>query len=115
MKSINQLNIFELNITQKSSPLWLYQHFILPRRHFQKSGTTFTIQDIVEWAKRPLPGKDIFLVGEAFGPERAWCQGAIVSAQHALREGWAIDPGSHGGGYYEYHKYHLHDHHDTTS
>ena len=33
----------------------------------------------------------MFLVGEAYAPVfRAWCEGALLSAQLALEEGWGI-------------------------
>lgn len=46
--------------------------------------------DISNWAKRPFPGENIFVIGEAFHPFRGWCEGSIVSSQNALKEGWGI-------------------------
>ena len=44
-----------------------------------------------DWAKRPFPGKNLFIVGEAYHPIRGWIEGALKSAQNALREGWSVE------------------------
>ncbi|XP_032219406.2 uncharacterized protein LOC116602233 [Nematostella vectensis] len=58
--------------------------------HFQKPGTTFSMEDISNWAKRPFPGENLFIIGEAFHPFRGWCEGSIVSSQNALQDGWGL-------------------------
>lgn len=68
----------------------IFNHFF---RHFQKPGTPYSMVDISNWAKRPFPGENIFIVGEAFHPFRGWCEGSIESSQNALRDGWGIQVG----------------------
>ena len=49
--------------------------------------------DVKKWAKRPFPGEEIYLVGEAFSSQVGWNEGALSSAYNALKEGWEIsDP-----------------------
>lgn len=59
-------------------------------RHFQKPGFNYTLADVSNWAKRPLPGLDIFFIGDAYNRLRGWTEGAILSANNALLEGWKI-------------------------
>ena len=59
-------------------------------RHDNKVGTNVTLTDIYNWAKRPLPGKEIYLVGEAYGLTRHWCEGALETAVNVLKEGWGL-------------------------
>ena len=44
----------------------------------------------MKWAKRPLPGKDVFIVGEAYSVLTERNEGALQSAYNALKEGWKI-------------------------
>ena len=44
----------------------------------------------MKWAKRPFPGKEVFIVGEAFSILTGWNEGAFLSAYNALKEGWEI-------------------------
>ena len=53
-------------------------------------GANFTLKDIYNWAKRPLPGEEIYLVGEAYGLLRGWSEGAVQTAVNALKEGWSL-------------------------
>ena len=46
--------------------------------------------DVSNWAKRPFTGRDIFTIGDAYNPLRGWTEGAILSANNALFEGWRI-------------------------
>ncbi|KAJ7385307.1 hypothetical protein OS493_016381 [Desmophyllum pertusum] len=57
-------------------------------RHIQRAGTHLSAFKVVDWAKRPFPGRDLFMVGEAYHPLRGWIEGALLSAHNALREGW---------------------------
>ena len=59
-------------------------------RHFQKSGSNITLSEVSNWAKRPFPQQDVFVIGDAYNPYRGWTQGAIMSADNALLEGWQI-------------------------
>ncbi|KAL9969976.1 hypothetical protein ACROYT_G022271 [Oculina patagonica] len=58
--------------------------------HAQRAGTHISSFKVVDWAKRPFPGQDLFIVGEAYHPLRGWIEGALQSAQNALLEGWNI-------------------------
>lgn len=64
--------------------------FFLCTRHFQKPGFNYTLTEVSDWAKRPFPGQEIFIVGDAYNPYRGWTEGAILSADNALLEGWNI-------------------------
>jgi len=44
----------------------------------------------MKWAKRPFPGEDVFIVGEAYAGIVEWNEGALQSAYNALKEGWEI-------------------------
>ena len=59
-------------------------------RHFQKPRSNITLSDVSNWAKRPFPEENIFVIGDAYNPYRGWTQGAISSADNALLEGWQI-------------------------
>ncbi|XP_078373199.1 uncharacterized protein LOC144656829 isoform X2 [Oculina patagonica] len=58
--------------------------------HAQRAGTYISSFEIVDWAKRPFPGQDLFIVGEAYHPLKGWIEGALLSAHNALQEGWNI-------------------------
>ena len=60
-------------------------------RHIQRAGTHISSFKVDDWAKRPFPGQDLFMVGEAYHPLKGWIEGALLSAQNALREGWNIE------------------------
>jgi len=68
----------------------VYQYWDEGAWHFQKPGFNFTLTEVSDWAKRPLPGQEIFIIGDAYNPYRGWTEGAIFSANNALLEGWAI-------------------------
>ena len=57
-------------------------------RYFQKPGSSFSLTEIKDWAKRPLTGNDVFLVGKAFYNFGGWLEDIIQSANEALKEGW---------------------------
>lgn len=59
-------------------------------RYLQKPGAKFALGDIRLWAKRPLAGSDVFLVGKAFYNFGGWLQDTILSAQEALQGGWNV-------------------------
>ena len=59
-------------------------------RHFQKPGSDITLSEVSDWAKRPFPQQDVFVTGDAYNPYRGWTQGAIMSVDNALLEGWQI-------------------------
>jgi len=46
--------------------------------------------DLMKWAKRPFPGEEVFIVGEAYSVLTGWNEGALQSAYNALKEGWEI-------------------------
>ena len=48
------------------------------------------MRDVEEWAKRPFDGEELYMVGSAYHPYRAYSEGALVSANNALLEGWGI-------------------------
>ena len=56
--------------------------------HYQRPGHYITLGQVEKWASRPLPKEDVFLVNEAYGMRRAWAQGSLATARHALTEGW---------------------------
>ncbi|XP_068677090.1 uncharacterized protein [Montipora foliosa] len=56
--------------------------------YFQKPGEEFTRAKIRGWAKRPLRGNDVFLVGKAFYNFGGWLEDTIKSAGETLMEGW---------------------------
>ena len=59
-------------------------------RHQTKAGSNVSRYDIEDWAKRPLPGEEIYMVGEAFSAITAWNEGSLRSAYIALKDGWGI-------------------------
>lgn len=71
----------------------VYQYWDEGAWHFQKPGFNYTLADVSNWAKRPLPGRDIFVIGDAYSFLRGWTEGAILSANNALFEGWGIPEG----------------------
>jgi len=44
----------------------------------------------MKWAKRPFPGEEVYIVGEAYSTIVEWNEGALESAYNALKEGWEI-------------------------
>ncbi|XP_068726043.1 uncharacterized protein [Montipora capricornis] len=56
--------------------------------YFQKPGEEFTLAKIRGWAKRPLRGNDVFLVGKAFYNFGGWLEDTVKSAGETLMEGW---------------------------
>jgi len=68
----------------------VYQYWEEGAWHFQKPRSNITLSEVSNWAKRPFPEQDIFVIGDAYNPYRGWTQGAITSADNALLEGWQI-------------------------
>ena len=64
--------------------------FALLNRHHTKAGSSVSRHDLAKWAKRPFPGKEIYMVGEAYSLLPGWNEGALLSAYEALKEGWDI-------------------------
>jgi len=60
-------------------------------RHYTKAGSNVSRQDTEEWAKRPFPGEEVYIVGEAFAVIVGWNEGALQTAYKALKEGWGIE------------------------
>jgi len=58
--------------------------------HNTKAGSNVSRYDLMKWAKRPFPGEDVFIVGEAYSVFTEWNEGALQSAYNALKEGWEI-------------------------
>ena len=48
------------------------------------------MRQVEEWAKRPFEGEELYMVGSAYHPYRGYIEGALVSANNALLEGWGI-------------------------
>ncbi|XP_044166868.1 uncharacterized protein LOC114947034 isoform X3 [Acropora millepora] len=59
--------------------------------YLQKAGTNFSLKEIRDWAKRPLPGSDVFLVGKAFYNFGGWVEDTIKSTNETLVEGWKTE------------------------
>ncbi|XP_067016631.1 L-amino-acid oxidase-like [Acropora muricata] len=59
--------------------------------YLQKAGTNFSLKEIRDWAKRPLPGSDVFLVGKAFYNFGGWLEDTIKSTNETLVEGWKTE------------------------
>jgi len=74
--------------------------------YFQYPNAQRDLFEVETWAKKPLAGEDVALVGEAWSPYKAWMKGATRSATLALNEhydlnlevrsespsGWPADP-----------------------
>ncbi|XP_020627217.1 uncharacterized protein LOC110064503 [Orbicella faveolata] len=58
--------------------------------HATKAGSNVSRYDLMKWAKRPFPGEEVFIVGEAYSVLTGWNEGALQSAYNALKEGWEI-------------------------
>lgn len=71
----------------------VYQYWDEGAWHFQKPGYNYSLTEVSNWAKRPFPGQEIFLVGDAYNTFRGWTEGAILSANNALFEGWRVQEG----------------------
>ncbi|XP_015755689.1 PREDICTED: uncharacterized protein LOC107335208 isoform X5 [Acropora digitifera] len=56
--------------------------------YFQKAGANFSLSQIRNWAKRPLPGFDVFLADKAYYNFGGWLEDTILSANEAYKEGW---------------------------
>ena len=82
-------SLSEVDLLRYLSLIPFFLFFFL-YRHFQKPGFNFTLTEVSDWAKRPLSGQEIFIIGDAYNPYRGWTEGAIFSANNALLEGWAI-------------------------
>ena len=67
----------------------IYQ-YIFFLRYLQGPGNHISMRDVEEWAKRPFEGEELYMVGSAYHPYRAYSEGALVSANNALLEGWGI-------------------------
>ena len=48
------------------------------------------MKQVTSWAKKPFRGESIYVVGSAYHPYRGYAEGAIMSANNALNEGWQI-------------------------
>lgn len=61
--------------------------------HQTKAGSNVSRHDLEKWAKRPFPGEEVYMVGEAYSSLPEWNEGALLTAYNALKEGWEIsDP-----------------------
>ena len=59
-------------------------------RYLQGPGSGVSMKQVTSWAKKPFPGESIYVVGSAYHPYRGYAEGAIMSANNALNEGWQI-------------------------
>lgn len=48
------------------------------------------MKQVEQWAKKPFEDQELYIVGSAYHPYRAYSEGALVSANNALLEGWGI-------------------------
>ena len=48
------------------------------------------MKQVTQWAKRPIAGEEIYVIGSAYHPYRGYSEGAIMSANNALNDGWKI-------------------------
>ena len=64
--------------------------FLHIARHQTRAGSNASRYDLEEWAKRPFPGEEVYMVGEAYSVVDAWNEGALLTAYKALKEGWGI-------------------------
>lgn len=60
-------------------------------RYLQRPGAKFSLAQIQNWAKRPLPGNDLHLVNKAFYNFGGWLNDTISSTRKALNSGWGIN------------------------
>lgn len=67
------------------------QVLVLLFRHQTKAGSNVSRYDLAKWAKRPFPGKEVYMVGEAYSELYGWNEGALISAYSVLKEGWDIE------------------------
>ena len=65
-----------------------YAFFI--SRYLQKPGSRVSMKQVTQWAKRPISGEEIYVIGSAYHPYRGYSEGAIMSANNALNDGWKI-------------------------
>ena len=49
-----------------------------------------SLRQVEEWAKRPFKGEELYMVSSAYHPYRGYSEGAVMSANNALYEGWGI-------------------------
>ena len=59
-------------------------------RYLQKPGSGVSMKEVTAWAKRPVARMPIFVIGSAYHPYRGYSEGAIMSANNALKEGWQL-------------------------
>jgi hypothetical protein len=60
--------------------------------HYLKAGSPFTNSQIASWAIRPLPGKQVSLVGECYNPQRSgWTDGAYKSSINTLNSVFGLN------------------------
>ncbi|XP_068753462.1 LOW QUALITY PROTEIN: flavin-dependent L-tryptophan oxidase VioA-like [Montipora capricornis] len=68
----------------------VYQYWNEGAWYLQKPGSYVSMKEVEEWAKRPFRNEPIFVIGSAYHPYRGYSEGAIISADNALNEGWNI-------------------------
>ena len=61
-----------------------YAFFI--SRYLQKAGSHVSMKQVTQWAKRPIAGEEIYVIGSAYHPYRGYSEGAIMSANSALND-----------------------------
>ena len=59
-------------------------------RYLQKPGSHVSMKQVTQWAKRPIAGEEIYVIGSAYHPYRGYSEGAIMSANSALNDKWKI-------------------------
>ena len=57
-------------------------------RYFQRAGANFSLPQVRNWAKSPLPGFDVFLADKAYYNFGGWLEDTLKSANEAYKEGW---------------------------
>lgn len=73
-----------------SHPQYLIRSVSLLSRYLQRPGSRVTMKQVTDWAKRPFAGEQIYVVGSAYNPYRGYAEGAVMSANNALNDGWQI-------------------------
>ncbi|PFX27799.1 Achacin [Stylophora pistillata] len=68
----------------------VYQYWNEGAWYLQKPGSRVSMKQVTQWAKRPFAGEDIYVIGSAYHPYRGYSEGAIMSANNALKDGWKI-------------------------
>ncbi|CAH3038248.1 unnamed protein product, partial [Porites lobata] len=81
---------YKFNMTVPKPLETVYKYWNEGAWYLQRPGCNVSMRRVENWAKKPFPRKQIYIVGSAYNPYRAYSEGALVSANNALLEGWGI-------------------------